>query len=105
MEPVTWPPAATAPREGLMAAPREPRAESAPDLARAAQEFEAYLVGALLRTGTSPTSGEGLLDGGAGGRLYRELFYEEVARLAARGPGFGIAGLLRGASSGAGALR
>jgi len=69
------------------------------DLATAASAFEGYLVGAMLRIGTRPVGGESPLDGGAGGRMYRELFFEEIARLAAQGPGFGIGALL-GADAG-----
>jgi len=69
------------------------------DLATAASAFEGYLVGAMLRIGTRPVGGESPLDGGAGGRMYRELFFEEIARLAAQGPGFGL-GTLLGADAG-----
>jgi len=72
---------------------------SKPDLQTAAREFEGYLVGVMLRIGTHPLSEESPLDGGSGGRMYRELFYEEVARLASRGPGFGIADLLADGAS------
>ena len=49
------------------------------DLATAATAFEGYLVGAMLRIGTRPIGGdETPFDGGAGGRMYRELFFEEI---------------------------
>ena len=57
----------------------------------AARQFEAFLVGQLLRTGSKPIAGETPLDGGSAGRMYRELFLEEVARLAASRGDFGLA--------------
>jgi len=91
MEPVSWPQTIPAAEAGSRA--------SEPDLPTAAREFEGYLVGAMLRIGTRPLSEESPLDGGSGGRMYRELFYEEVARLASRGSGFGIADLLANGTS------
>jgi len=91
MEPVSWPHTISA------AEATSPAAK--PDLQTAAREFEGYLVGAMLRIGTRPLSEESPLDGGSGGRMYQELFYEEVARLASRGPGFGIADLLANSAS------
>ncbi|MFQ5416757.1 MAG: rod-binding protein [Myxococcota bacterium] len=90
----------TDPVMSMGAAPRawNARPDAVPDLAQAAREFEGYLVGAMMRVGTRPLSGESLLDGGSAGRMYREQLYEEVARLAARGEGFGIARLLEGAA-------
>ena len=87
MQPVGWP--------GVNVVGSADQGPTAADLAQAAREFEGYLGGAMLRLGSKPLGGESLLDGGSAGRMYRELFYEEVARLAAQGTGFGIADLLR----------
>lgn len=61
------------------------------ELRDAARQFEAFLVGQLLRTGSKPVAGETPLDGGSAGRMYREMFLEEVARLAALRGDFGLA--------------
>jgi len=90
MEPVNWPVSPATAKQGAPASPARA------DIETAAREFEGYLVGAMLRIGSRPLGGETLLDGGVGGRMYQELFYEEIARLSARGPGFGIADLLAG---------
>lgn len=77
----------------LRAAVPEPRdaARGGPvSVKEAADQFEAYLVGELLRTGSKPLSEDDPLGGGPGGRMYRELFLEEVARLAVRRGGLGI---------------
>lgn len=66
----------------------------APELAEAAREFEGFLVGALLRVGTRPVAGPTPLDGGSAGRMYREMLYQETARLAAARGDFGVASLL-----------
>jgi len=56
---------------------------------RVAQEFEALLIGQMMKQAVSSSSST--LDGGSAGRMYRELFLQEVARrMAARG-GFGLA--------------
>jgi Rod binding domain-containing protein len=66
-----------------------------PSLDAAVGEFEAYLIGELLRMATR-SSGDALLDGGSAGRTYRELFYQEIGRIAAERGGLGLAGSLRG---------
>ncbi len=70
-------------------------AEATPPTARsAAVEFEAYLLGSMLRQSTRPLWGDTPLDGGSAGRTYRELFYDQVARIAAERNAFGLARLL-----------
>jgi Rod binding domain-containing protein len=68
--------------------------------AEAAQQFEALLVGELLKRAQQPTFGEAPLSGGAAGAMYRDLFADEVAkRMAARG-GLGLAdAMLRSAGA------
>ena len=63
-------------------------------LSEATREFEGLLVGTLLRLSSQPIAGEGLLDGGSAGRMYRELFFQEIARIAAQRDGFGLGALL-----------
>ncbi len=60
-------------------------------IGEAARAFEAHYVGQLLKTGTKPVTGEGYLDGGPAGRMYREMFYQELARIASQRGGFGVA--------------
>ncbi len=62
------------------------------DLQSAAREFEGFLVGVLLSH--EPMVKDGLLGGGSAGRMYQELFYQEIARISAAGNGFGIAQLI-----------
>jgi Rod binding domain-containing protein len=85
--------------------PTAPEAPPRNELREAARQFEAFLVGQLLRTGSEPIAGKTPLDGGSAGRMYRELFLEEVARLAASRGDFGLADEIErqwSASSGAG---
>ncbi len=60
------------------------------DEASAARSFEALLLERLLRPATQPAFGPSPLDGGSAGRLYREMFVSEVARLAAERGGLGL---------------
>jgi Rod binding domain-containing protein len=60
------------------------------DLQTAARDFEALLLHQALKSGTRPLSEGGLLDGGSAGRLFRDLFLEEAARLATRDKGLGL---------------
>ncbi|HVP29079.1 MAG TPA: rod-binding protein [Myxococcota bacterium] len=60
-------------------------------LADAARQFEAYLVGEMLNSATRSPLNSGLLDGGDAGRMYREMFHQEIARLIAQRGSFGIA--------------
>ena len=62
-----------------------------PGLKQAVSEFEAYFVGEMLRRAGKSSLNTGLLDGGKGGRMFREMFYEEIGRIAARRGGLGLA--------------
>jgi Rod binding domain-containing protein len=62
-----------------------------PSLAEAVREFEGYFVGEMLRLASRGSAGKGALDGGSGGRLYREMFFEEIGRAVARSGGLGLA--------------
>ncbi len=68
-----------------------PARRSPPTLEAAVAEFEAYYIGELLRMANRSSQSTGLLDGGPAGRTYRELFFEEIGRLAARHGGLGLA--------------
>lgn len=76
---------------GLERAAAAPREASLPEAVR---EFEAYFVGEMLRSATRTPLGEGGLDGGPQARMYRELFYQEIARLATAQGGLGLGALI-----------
>ncbi len=58
---------------------------------RAAKEFEAMVLGEMMKAGNKPLMGESLLDGGSAGRMAREQLYAQLALEAARGGGLGLA--------------
>jgi Rod binding domain-containing protein len=64
------------------------------DSGRVAQEFEALLLAELMKTASTPLGVSGILDGGSAGRLYREMFLEQVARMSAARGGFGLGSAL-----------
>ena len=59
-------------------------------------EFEAYFIGEMLRIGGKTASETGLLDGGHAGRMYQEMFFEEVGRLTAKRGALGLVQSLAG---------
>ena len=65
----------------------------------ASREFECMLIGTLLRQASQPIAGGSLLDGGSAGRMYRELFYQEIARIAAHRDDLGLGDLVQAASA------
>ena len=65
------------------------------DEASALRSFEAYFLGELLRI-AAPSNPTGLFDGGQAGRMYREHFYQELARVIADNGGVGVATSLAG---------
>lgn len=71
-----------------------PREENA-DEATALRSFEAYFLGEMLRI-AAPSNPSSLFDGGQAGRMYREHFYQELARIIAENGGVGIATSLSG---------
>ncbi|MEZ4330193.1 MAG: rod-binding protein [Myxococcota bacterium] len=71
------------------------RAEGDADEATALRTFEAYFLGEMLRI-AAPKSESSLLDGGQAGRMYREHFHQELARIVAEHGGVGIADSLEG---------
>jgi len=66
-------------------------ASEAPSLRAVAREFEALLIGELTRQAAKPLPGTKPLVGGSAERMYREHFFQEVARLAAERGSLGIA--------------
>lgn len=72
-----------------------PRGANEVDEAAALRSFEAYFLGEMLRIAT-PKGESGLLDGGQAGRMYREHFLQELARIVAEHGGLGIAASLEG---------
>ncbi len=56
---------------------------------KALQEFDAYFLAQILK-GAQPEGEESLLDGGSAGRMYRDYFYEEVARVLSEKGDFGV---------------
>ena len=74
-------------------------ADRDPALREAAEAFEGYLVGALLRFGARPLDPDAPLVGGPAQRMYRELFFDEISKLAAVRGGFGIARLVSEAAT------
>lgn len=71
------------------------RGEGKADEATALRSFEAYFLGEMLRI-AAPSNPSGLFDGGQAGRMYREHFYQELARIVAENGGVGIATSLSG---------
>ncbi|MEZ4278078.1 MAG: rod-binding protein [Myxococcota bacterium] len=71
------------------------RGEGKADEATALRSFEAYFLGEMLRI-SAPKNPTGLFDGGEAGRMYREHFYQELARIVAENGGVGIATSLEG---------
>lgn len=71
------------------------RGEGKADEATALRSFEAYFLGEMLRI-SAPSNPTGLFDGGEAGRMYREHFYQELARVVAENGGVGIAASLEG---------
>ncbi len=63
-------------------------------LQEASRAFEGYLLGAMLRFGARPLDPDDPLTGGPAQRMYRELFFDEIAKLAAARGGFGVAQLV-----------
>ena len=66
-------------------------ADGPPPAKAVAREFEALLLGEVMRAAARPLPGGDGLDGGSTGQMYREQFFAEVARLASQQGGFGLA--------------
>ena len=84
-------PTGTAPGATGMPALLALAASEAPSVRAVAREFEALLVGELTRGISKPLPGTKPLVGGSAERMYREQFFEQVARLVAERGGLGIA--------------
>jgi len=55
-----------------------------------AREFEALLIGEMLKSSAKPLFSNGMLSGGSAGQMYREQFMDAVAEATAARGGFGI---------------
>lgn len=64
----------------------------------AAEQFEAFLLEQLLQPITESPFGPTPFDGGAGGRLAREMLVSQLARSAAESGALGMASLLENAA-------
>ncbi len=62
----------------------------------ALREFDSYFLGEMLRIAAKPAQEEGFMDGGSAGRMYRDFFLQEIARIVAKHGDFGVAGQLTG---------
>jgi len=56
-----------------------------------AREFEAMMIGEMIKSSAKPLFSDGLLSGGSAGQMYREQFMDSVAEAAAARGGLGIA--------------
>ena len=77
-----------------LASPLEFQRPEKVNLHEAAQAFEGYFVGEMLRQGSQPIFGEGALIDSPGVRMYRELFFQELANIASRKGSFGLADVI-----------
>ncbi len=71
------------------ATPRETDEETA------LRAFDAYFIGEMLKR-SAPQGSTGLFDGGQAGRMYRDHFYQELARIIAENSDFGVSSTLAG---------
>lgn len=69
-------------------------------LAEAASAFEGLMVGSIQRAAAKPMGGEHPLDGGSAGRMYREMWLQELSALATRDGIFGLEKLLASSTQG-----
>lgn len=60
-----------------------------PDAEKATREFDAYFLSQFLKSAGS-ASEEHMLDGGSAGRMYRDQFFDEIARILAEHGGMGV---------------
>ncbi len=60
-----------------------------PDAVKATQDFDAYFLSQFLKS-AGASSEEHMLDGGSAGRMYRDQFFDEIARVLAEHGGIGI---------------
>ena len=61
----------------------------------ALRSFDAYFIGEMLKR-SAPEGQAGLFDGGQAGRMYRDHFYQELARIIAENSDFGVSSSLAG---------
>jgi len=67
------------------------RADDPAAAGKVAREFEAMMLAEMMRFGSKPLFGDNPLDGGSAGRMAREQLFSQLAVIASRGQGFGLA--------------
>jgi len=83
----------TLPFASLQPAPPRPRAAEG-DLEgarKAAQEFEAFVIGEFVEIMFQGTEEDAMFGGGSGGDMFKSLLHREYANEIAKAGGFGIA--------------
>lgn len=63
-------------------------------LKKAAQDFEAFFIGAMFKSMRQTVPDSGLVKKGQGEEIYREMLDAEVATQLSRGKGLGLAELM-----------
>ena len=75
--------------EGLRILGAEAERNDPAALQKVAREFEALLVGEMMKQAGKPMLGESMLSGGSAGRMWQEMFLDQIVREG--GGSFGIA--------------
>ncbi|MCP3983644.1 MAG: hypothetical protein GY723_04605 [bacterium] len=75
--------------EGLRSLGAAAERNDAGALQKVAREFEALLVGEMMKQASKPLLEEGMLSGGSAGRMWNEMFLDQIVREG--GGSFGLA--------------
>ena len=65
-----------------------------PKTTKAVSEFDAYFLAQILKS-AQPEGEEHMLDGGSAGRMYREQFFDEMAKFVAQQGSFGMSNQIK----------
>ena len=77
------------------------RVDAGVDEKSAFRAFDTYFISEMLeRAMPSKSESSGLFDGGNAGRMYREHFHQELARIVSESGQFGLSSALEGSMSG-----
>ncbi len=79
----------SAPRVDGMLLLRSANLAKTPDAEKATREFDAYFLSQFLKS-AGGSEEEHMLDGGSAGRMYRDQFMDEIARVLAEHGGMGV---------------
>jgi|HigsolmetaAR201D_1030396.scaffolds.fasta_scaffold46397_2 flagellar protein FlgJ len=71
--------------------PPPPRPQAAGDVAKAAREFEAFVIGEFVEIMFQGLEEDPVFGGGSGGQMFKSMLHREYARQIAESGGFGIA--------------